>query len=198
MSRESLERLTETHVVGETRAEPRLAQEAEPGVTGPLVGSQLRFEVRRDWQGFELPVAAEAAEPLTEPSLEVRLLDLKPLYLLDSSEPQAQGFGQADLTLEVAFGEELQGGVDLFGVEAHPFASQSHERGLERDEGFELLFAETPLPEDDVPPVVDEVLEAHLAPARRVGGRREARAQSQAGFGAAPPGRHQDTEAALL
>ena len=99
----------------------RLAQEAEPGVTGPLVGSQLRFEVRRDWQGFELPVAAEAAEPLTEPSLEVRLLDLQPLYLLDSSEPQAQGFGQADLTLEVACGEELQGGVDLFGVEAHPF-----------------------------------------------------------------------------
>jgi hypothetical protein len=90
---EGLEGLSEAHVVCETSTEPGLAQEAEPGVTGQLVGSQLRFEVRRDWQGFELPVAAEAAEPLTEPSLEVRLLDLQPLYLLDSSKPQAQCFG---------------------------------------------------------------------------------------------------------
>ena len=169
--REGLKGFTKAHIVGETSAEPGLAQEAEPGVTGSLVGSQLGFEASRDRQGFELPVVAEAAEPATEPSLEVRLLDLQPLYLLHSSEPQAQGFGKADLALEVAFGEELQGGVDLFGVEAHPLVPQSHERGLERDEGLELLFAQAAVPEDDVPPVIHEVLEAHLAPARRIGSR---------------------------
>src|SRR5205814_735851 len=63
---EGLDGLAQTHVVGQAGSEPARAQEREPGVPAPLVGTQRALEPFGGGELLERGMALQASEQVPE------------------------------------------------------------------------------------------------------------------------------------
>ena len=172
---DQLHRLAEAHVVGETGAEPELAQEAQPGVSVLLVGAELRPQPGGHGELRLLRLLRQLADQprqmLVQLDLQtnaalpvgIRLFVLFPLGVpiaFSSQQMQLENLLEREALASVHGGHRPANLRQQRRIELDPLAAEAHEPGAPGDQLGELRLRQVDVADGDPPVEVDQRVES--------------------------------------
>ncbi len=197
--RDGLDRLAQTHVIGQTRAQSPAAHKGQPRGAALLIGAQLAHKGLRRLDLRLLRAGPHLLDKIFQRPGDLHAGHRQPAHLVGGFERQVQRLAEFHLARPPLL-PEVNRGLDLLRLEQHPLAAHANQGLFQRHQPLELLAGERLAAQGQFPIEAHQRIEAEDALADDV------RLGFEAGLGAhaeprarlLPPGRHQDAEAAAL
>ena len=156
-----LDRLAQSHVVGQAGAETPPAEKIEPRVAQLLVGAEFAVEFLRRVQQLDFALLLEGLQQIVEPAGGGEG-DVVGFRLLVGAQPDADDFPQGGL---VAVAPEVGGGANFVGVDFDPLAAEADQRHLQVGQFEQFLGFNHLVAHGDLDVQVDEGRHGHVGAA---------------------------------